>query len=142
MRLLVEMPGSATLPFFGIDLAVLDSITGKEIIKTEAEGHRISTAAIESALDALPTVAETAAIGESVHAFAILKPNCSIDVKELALQIRKVIGPFAMPKKIYIVSDLPKTRSGKIMRRILRKSISNETDQLGDLSTLSDKYSG
>ncbi|RIB24221.1 acetyl-coenzyme A synthetase [Gigaspora rosea] len=204
---ILTKPGSATLPFFGIDLAVLDSITGKEIATTEAEGvlvirqpwpsiartiyndhnryfntylkpykgyyftgdsvirdrdgyywirgrvddvinvsgHRISTAEIESALYAHPTVAETAVIGvsdeltgQSVHAFVTLKPNCSTDAKELTLQIRKVIGPFATPKKIYIVSDLPKTRSGKIMRRILRKIISNETDQLGDLSTLSD----
>ncbi|CAG8694352.1 30880_t:CDS:2 [Gigaspora margarita] len=204
---ILTKPGSATLPFFGIDLAVLDSITGKEITTTEAEGvlvirqpwpsiartiyndhnryvntylkpykgyyftgdcvirdrdgyywirgrvddvinvsgHRISTSEIESALDAHHTVAETAVIGvydeltgQSVHAFVTLKPNCSTDVKELTLQIRKVIGPFAAPKKIYIVSDLPKTRSGKIMRRVLRKIISNETDQLGDLSTLSD----
>ena len=58
--------------------------------------------------------------------------------KELILQVRKVIGPFAAPKKIYIVPDLPKTRSGKIMRRIMRKISSGEGDQLGDLSTLAD----
>lgn len=58
--------------------------------------------------------------------------------KELVLQVRKVIGPFAAPKKIYIVSDLPKTRSGKIMRRIMRKIIAGEGDQLGDLSTLAE----
>jgi len=58
--------------------------------------------------------------------------------KELVLQIRKVIGPFAAPKKIFIVPDLPKTRSGKIMRRIMRKISSGEGDQLGDLSTLAD----
>lgn len=52
--------------------------------------------------------------------------------------MRKVIGPFATPKKIYIVSDLPKTRSGKIMRRIMRKVIAGEGDQLGDLSTLAE----
>ena len=59
-------------------------------------------------------------------------------VKELVLQVRKVIGPFAAPKKIFIVPDLPKTRSGKIMRRIIRKISSGEGDQLGDLSTLAD----
>lgn len=59
-------------------------------------------------------------------------------VKELVLQVRKVIGPFAAPKKIYIVPDLPKTRSGKIMRRIMRKIIAGEGDQLGDLSTLAE----
>ena len=58
--------------------------------------------------------------------------------KELTLQVRKVIGPFAAPKKIYLVSDLPKTRSGKIMRRIMRKIVAGEGDQLGDLSTLAD----
>ena len=59
-------------------------------------------------------------------------------VKELVLQVRKVIGPFAAPKKIYVAPDLPKTRSGKIMRRILRKIIAGEGDQLGDLSTISE----
>ncbi|KIJ16586.1 hypothetical protein PAXINDRAFT_11037 [Paxillus involutus ATCC 200175] len=58
--------------------------------------------------------------------------------KELVLQVRKVIGPFAAPKKILIVSDLPKTRSGKIMRRIMRKIVAGEGDQLGDLSTLAE----
>lgn len=58
--------------------------------------------------------------------------------KELTLQVRKVIGPFAAPKKIYVVGDLPKTRSGKIMRRILRKIVDRQEDNLGDLSTLSD----
>ena len=57
--------------------------------------------------------------------------------KELVLQVRKTIGPFAAPKSVIIVQDLPKTRSGKIMRRILRKVSSNEADQLGDISTLS-----
>lgn len=59
-------------------------------------------------------------------------------VKELVLQVRKVIGPFAAPKKVFIVADLPKTRSGKIMRRIMRKIIAGEGDQLGDLSTLAE----
>jgi acetyl-CoA synthetase len=58
--------------------------------------------------------------------------------KELVLQVRKVIGPFAAPKRIYIVNDLPKTRSGKIMRRIMRKIVAGEGDQLGDLSTLAE----
>ena len=58
--------------------------------------------------------------------------------KELVLQVRKVIGPFAAPKKIFIIGDLPKTRSGKIMRRIMRKIVAGEGDQLGDLSTLAD----
>ena len=52
--------------------------------------------------------------------------------------MRKVIGPFAAPKKIFLVPDLPKTRSGKIMRRIMRKIVAGEADQLGDLSTLAE----
>lgn len=54
------------------------------------------------------------------------------------MQVRKSIGPFAAPKGVYVVEDLPKTRSGKIMRRILRKILSGEEDSLGDISTLSD----
>ena len=57
-------------------------------------------------------------------------------IKDLVLQVRKVIGPFAAPKKIYVVSDLPKTRSGKIMRRLLRDVAENR--QLGDVTTLTD----
>jgi len=115
-------------------------------------GHRLSTAEIESALILHPGVAETAVIGtadeltgQAVHAFVTLKPEFQYNkeddsalVKELVLQVRKVIGPFAAPKKIYLVSDLPKTRSGKIMRRIMRKIVAGEGDQLGDLSTVAD----
>ncbi len=56
--------------------------------------------------------------------------------KDLILQVRKSIGPFAAPKAIFVVPDLPKTRSGKIMRRILRKILAGEEDQLGDTSTV------
>ncbi|KZS88023.1 acetate--CoA ligase [Sistotremastrum niveocremeum HHB9708] len=115
-------------------------------------GHRLSTAEIESALIMHPGVAETAVIGtadeltgQAVYSFVTLKPEFSYDPnneaglnKELTLQVRKVIGPFAAPKKIYIVDDLPKTRSGKIMRRVMRKIVAGEGDQLGDLSTLAD----
>jgi acetyl-CoA synthetase len=111
-------------------------------------GHRLSTAEIESALILHPAVAEAAVIGghddltgQCIHAFVTLKPNSeSSDIltKDLSLQVRKVIGPFATPKRIYLTSDLPKTRSGKIMRRILRKIVNNEADQLGDISTLAD----
>jgi len=97
-------------------------------------------------------VAETAVIGtadeltgQAVYAFVTLKPeftyeddNEAVLAKELTLQVRKVIGPFAAPKRIYLVADLPKTRSGKIMRRILRKIVAGEGDQLGDLSTLAE----
>lgn len=111
-------------------------------------GHRLSTAEIESALILHHSVAEAAVVGgqddltgQCIHAFACLKPNIEdsegLD-KELSLQVRKVIGPFATPKRIYVVNDLPKTRSGKIMRRILRKIVNGEQDSLGDVSTLAD----
>ncbi|GAA5811026.1 hypothetical protein MFLAVUS_004455 [Mucor flavus] len=111
-------------------------------------GHRLSTAEIESALILHHSVAEAAVVGgqddltgQCIHAFACLKPNIEdsegLD-KELSMQVRKVIGPFATPKRIYVVNDLPKTRSGKIMRRILRKIVNGEQDSLGDISTLAD----
>jgi len=207
-------PGSATVPFFGIDPVILDPQSGKELSGNNVEGvlalrnpwpsiarsvfgdhqryldtymrpypgvfytgdgaardehgyiwikgrvddvinvsgHRLSTAEIESALILHPGVAETAVIGsadeltgQAVYAFVTLKPEFKYDPndeagldKELVLQVRKVIGPFAAPKKIYIVNDLPKTRSGKIMRRIMRKIVAGEGDQLGDLSTLAE----
>ncbi|KAF9405005.1 acetyl-CoA synthetase, partial [Podila epigama] len=165
-------PGAATLPFFGIDLAILDPVTGKEQVGNDVtgvlaikrpwpsmartvtdvinvSGHRLSTAEIESAMVLHNAVAEAAVIGanddvtgQSIHAFVCLKPGLSSHrhdlAKELGLQVRKVIGPFASPKKIYIVDDLPKTRSGKLMRRILRKIVAGESDALGDVSTLAD----
>jgi acetyl-CoA synthetase len=115
-------------------------------------GHRLSTAEIESALIQHKGIAETAVIGaadeltgQAVYAFATLKPEFKHDpndegslLKELTLHIRKSIGPFAAPKQIFVVHDLPKTRSGKIMRRVLRKIVAGEGDQLGDLSTLAE----
>ncbi|KAN0059739.1 acetyl-coenzyme A synthetase 2 [Thecaphora frezii] len=113
-------------------------------------GHRLSTAEIESALIQHPGVAETAVVGipdemtgQTIAAYVTLKPEFSYDsedalTKELVIQVRRHIGPFAAPKKVIIVNDLPKTRSGKIMRRLLRKCASHETDSLGDLSSLAD----
>ena len=78
--------------------------------------------------------------GQAVNAFVALKEgNESNDQikKDLVLQVRKSIGPFAAPKAVFIVDDLPKTRSGKIMRRILRKILAGEEDSLGDTSTVS-----
>lgn len=78
--------------------------------------------------------------GQAVNAFVALKEgNESNDQvrKDLVLQVRKSIGPFAAPKAIFVVDDLPKTRSGKIMRRILRKILAGEEDSLGDTSTVS-----
>ena len=92
------------------------------------------------------TVAEAAVVGiadeltgQAVNAFVALKDgNETSDQtkKDLILQVRKSIGPFAAPKAVFIVPDLPKTRSGKIMRRILRKILAGEEDQLGDTSTV------
>ncbi|KAF9429362.1 acetyl-CoA synthetase [Entomortierella beljakovae] len=203
-------PGSATVPFFGIDIAILDPVNGKELVGNDVtgvlavkrawpsiartiynnhsryietylkpypgyyftgdgatrdkdgyiwirgrvddvinvSGHRLSTAEVESALITHHSVAETAVIGanddvtgQSIHAFVCLKPGVGHNTdlsRELVMQVRKVIGPFAAPKKIYLVDDLPKTRSGKIMRRILRKIVAGEIDTLGDTSTLAD----
>ncbi|KAI4717862.1 hypothetical protein E4T48_05889 [Aureobasidium sp. EXF-10727] len=95
-------------------------------------------------------VAEAAAVGvtddltgQTVHVFVSLKeqPDGQVPadvIKELVMKVRSSIGPFAAPKAIHVVQDLPKTRSGKIMRRILRKLLSGEADSLGDLSTLAD----
>lgn len=80
-------------------------------------------------------------IGQAVNAFVALKDGYEHTdqiKKDLILQVRKSIGPFAAPKAIFTVPDLPKTRSGKIMRRILRKILAGEEDSLGDTSTLSD----
>ena len=96
------------------------------------------------------TVGEAAVVGindelsgQAVNAFVALKdPSYNNDQtkKDLILQVRKSIGPFASPKAIYVVPDLLKTRSGKIMRRILRKILSGEEDQLGDISTVSSRF--
>ncbi|KAI8341597.1 acetyl-coenzyme A synthetase [Choanephora cucurbitarum] len=204
-------PGSATLPFFGIEPVILEPSTGKVIEAINetgvlairqpwpsmarsvynnhhryldtylkpyhgyyftgdgayrdqdgyiwiqgrvddvinVSGHRLSTAEIESALVHHEAVAEAAVIGghddltgQCIHAFVTIKPNVDASEgldKELTLLVRKIIGPFATPKRIYIVSDHPKTRSGKIMRRILRKIVNGEQDSLGDISTLADQ---
>jgi acetyl-CoA synthetase len=198
-------PGSASVPFFGIDLAILDPTTGKELTGNDVEGvlaikrpwpsimrtvyntherylngymrvypgyyftgdgcyrdadgyywirgrvddvinvsgHRLSTSEIESALIQHPAVAETAVVGQqddltgqAICAFVTIKPTHKVEVHELVLQVRKVIGPFAAPKHIHIVAELPKTRSGKIVRRVLRKIVNGEADSLGDLSTI------
>jgi acetyl-CoA synthetase len=78
--------------------------------------------------------------GQAVNAFVALKEGTESSdqvKKDLMLQVRKSIGPFAAPKAIFVVPDLPKTRSGKIMRRIMRKILAGEEDQLGDTSTVS-----
>ncbi|KAL5615191.1 hypothetical protein BROUX41_005248 [Berkeleyomyces rouxiae] len=205
-------PGSASLPFFGIEAVLIDPVSGVEIQGNDVEGvlcfkqawpsmartvwgahkrymdtymnvypgyyftgdgagrdhdgfywirgrvddvvnvsgHRLSTAEIEAALLEHHTVAEAAVVGvadeltgQAVTAFVALKEKDNHETfdalrKELVQQVRRSIGPFASPKAVYVVPDLPKTRSGKIMRRILRKVIAGEHEQLGDMSTLSD----
>lgn len=202
-------PGACSSPFYGIELAVLDSQTGKEIQGNNVEGvlaikkpwpglartvygdherflstymkpyggyyftgdacrrdadgsiwitgrvddvinpsgHRIGTAELEGVLDEAEEVSESAVVGfphpvkgDGIGCFVILKegvqPSEQLS-KKLRDSIRSTIGPFAAPDFI-IYSDLPKTRSGKIMRRILRKIASGESDSLGDISTLAD----
>ncbi|KAG6043294.1 Acetyl-coenzyme A synthetase [Claviceps sp. Clav50 group G5] len=203
-------PGSASFPFFGIEPAIIDPISGEEIHGNDVEGvlafkqpwpsmtrtvygahkrymdtylnvykgyyftgdgagrdhegfywirgrvddvvnvsgHRLSTAEIESALIEHNAIAEAAVVGvtdeltgQAVNAFVSVKEGIEVSDalrKEFIMQVRRSIGPFAAPKAIHVVPDLPKTRSGKIMRRILRKILAGEEDQLGDISTLSD----
>ncbi|KAG7134731.1 Acetyl-coenzyme A synthetase 1 like protein [Verticillium longisporum] len=203
-------PGSASLPFFGIEPAIIDPVSGDEIHGNDVEGvlafkqpwpsmartvygahkrymdtylnvykgyyftgdgagrdhegfywirgrvddvvnvsgHRLSTAEIEAALLEHHSIAEAAVVGvadeltgQAVNAFVALKDATGAGDalrKEFIMQVRKSIGPFAAPKAVFIVPDLPKTRSGKIMRRILRKILAGEEDQLGDITTLSD----
>ncbi|KAF4975210.1 hypothetical protein FZEAL_7967, partial [Fusarium zealandicum] len=204
-------PGSACLPFFGIDTVLIDPVSGEEIQGNGVEGvlafksswpsmartvwrdhqryqeaylnvykgyyftgdgasrdqdgfywirgrvddvinvsgHRLSTAEIEAAMVEHSAVAESAVVGiadeltgQAVVAFVCLKEafRASEDSlrQELKQQVRSNIGPFAAPKNIFVVADLPKTRSGKIMRRVLRKVVMGEQDQLGDVTTLSD----
>jgi acetyl-CoA synthetase len=111
-------------------------------------GHRLGTAEIESALVAHESVAEAAVVGfphdlkgQGIYAFVTLKTGftASDDLKKaLVAHIRKEIGPIASPDKLHFTDGLPKTRSGKIMRRILRKIAEGEVDALGDTSTLAD----
>ena len=122
-------------------------IRGRVDDVVNVSGHRLSTAEIEAALIEHSAVAESAVVGvqdeltgQAVNAFVAIKDgNEATDAlrKEFILQVRKSIGPFAAPKAVYIVPDLPKTRSGKIMRRILRKILAGEEDQLGDITTVS-----
>jgi acetyl-CoA synthetase len=111
-------------------------------------GHRLGTAEIESALVSHPSVAESAVVGyphdikgQGIYAFVTLKEgfNASDELKkELVNHVRKEIGPIASPDKLHFTDALPKTRSGKIMRRILRKIAEGAIGELGDTSTLAD----
>lgn len=203
-------PGSATVPFFGIEPVVVDAQTGKVLEGNDVtgvlcfknswpslartvyndhnryldtymrpypgfyftgdgvtrdkdgyywirgrvddvinvSGHRMSTAEIESALVLNPGCAEAAVVGapdeltgQKIIAFVIPKASISDSsafTADLIKIVRTEIGPIATPKRIVVVNDLPKTRSGKIMRRVLRKIACGEADGLGDLSTLAE----
>jgi acetyl-CoA synthetase len=201
-------PGSATLPFFGVEPAILDAqgkeltgaaegalvikqawpsqtrtvygdherfkktyftafpgyyftgdgarrdqdgyywITGRMDDVIKVSGHRIGSAEVESALVEHAAVAEAAVVGvphdikgEGLYAFVTLKvgttPNDALK-KELVAQVRATIGPIATPEAIQWAPGLPKTRSGKIMRRILRKIAEGDVSNLGDTTTLAD----
>lgn len=123
-------------------------ITGRSDDVIKVSGHRIGTEEVESALVSHSAISEAGVVGvphdikgECIHAFVIakagIKPND--DLKEdLVQHIREKIGPLATPEKIQWTAALPKTRSGKIMRRILRKIANKEFNDLGDTSTLAD----
>jgi len=201
-------PGSATLPFFGVEPAILDAngkeqegvasgplviknawpgimrtlygdpqrfketyfamfpgyyttgdgakrdedgyywITGRIDDVINVSGHRMGTAEVESALVSHEAVAEAAVVGfphdikgQGIYAYVTLKTGYEYTdelKKELRNHVRSEIGPIATPDVVHWAPGLPKTRSGKIMRRILRKIASKEFDQLGDISTLAD----
>lgn len=124
-------------------------ITGRVDDVMNIKGVRLGTAEVEDAMDNHHHVAETAVVsypheikGEGVYAYVILKEDVTQDEdelkQELKAMVKKAIGSHAVPEMIQISPGLPKTRSGKIMRRILRSIAANRFDQLGDVSTLAD----
>ncbi len=133
--------------YFSGDGAFLDEegfyrIIGRTDDVIKVSGHRLGTAEIENAINSHPDVVESAVIGishdikgESIISFVIARSFKKELEKEIIEVVRSQIGAIAKPDKVFIVSDLPKTRSGKIMRRILKKIMAKEAD-LGDVSTL------
>lgn len=128
-------------------------ITGRVDDVLNVSGHRLGTAEIESALVSHPAVAEAGVVGfphdikgQGIYAFVTLKQGINGDAdlqSKLAMHVKEEISAIAKPDVIHFVSDLPKTRSGKIMRRILRKIAGKEIehiDELGDLSTLANPH--
>jgi acetyl-CoA synthetase len=125
-------------------------ITGRVDDVLNVAGHRLGTAEIESALVEHAGVAEAAVVGyphdikgTGIYAYVIVTPDherrdAAELESELKQQVRKSIGPIAMPDRIQIAPGLPKTRSGKIMRRILRKIAAGEYGELGDITTLAE----
>jgi acetyl-CoA synthetase len=123
-------------------------ITGRVDDVLNVSGHRLGTAEVESALVSHEAVVEAAVVGmphelkgQGIYAFVTLSQGRTGDDalrQELAATVRQVIGAIALPDKIQFAPGLPKTRSGKIMRRILRKIAEGKTDELGDTTTLAD----
>ncbi len=139
--------------YFTSDGARVDSdgdywLMGRVDDVIKVSGHRIGTAEIESALVSHPRVAEAAVVpipheikGEAIYAYVTLKEGVAASEalkKELGLHVRNTVGPIAVPENIQFAEALPKTRSGKIMRRILRKIAAGESGDLGDITTLAD----
>lgn len=124
-------------------------ITGRVDDVINVSGHRMGTAEVESSFVSHEDVAEAAIVGyphdikgEGIYAFVILNTGVegSDDLRKALIDhVRKEIGPIATPDKIQFTDTLPKTRSGKIMRRILRKIAAGDVEDMGDLSTLADK---
>ena len=123
-------------------------ITGRVDDVINVSGHRLGTAEVEDAVDEHHNVVETAVVGyphdikgQGIYAYVICQTNPEDEAemrKEILQKVTEIIGPIAKPDKIQFVSGLPKTRSGKIMRRILRKVAEGDTSNLGDTSTLLD----
>ena len=123
-------------------------ITGRVDDVINVSGHRMGSAEVESALVLHPKVSEAAVVGyphdikgQGIYCYVTLnageEPDDDLEA-ELRQWVRKEIGPIASPDVIHWAPGLPKTRSGKIMRRILRKIAENDTSNLGDISTLAD----
>ena len=123
-------------------------ITGRVDDVLNVSGHRIGTAEVENAINMHTNVIESAVVGfphhikgQGIYAFVIIEKNTHEEERsknDILETVARVIGPIAKPDKIQFVSGLPKTRSGKIMRRILRKIAEGETENLGDTTTLLD----
>ena len=123
-------------------------ITGRVDDVINVSGHRMGTAEVESAINEHAAVSESAVVGfphdikgQGIYAYVTLHDGLTMTDetrKEIIQTVRKIIGPIATPDVIQWAQHLPKTRSGKIMRRILRKISANEIDSLGDTSTLAD----
>jgi acetyl-CoA synthetase len=145
----------ATYPdlYFTGDGALRDAegnyrITGRVDDVLNVSGHRIGTAEVENAINMYPDVVESAVVGfphdikgQGIYAFVTLNRQHHVSGEDkvgVSKMVNQVIGAIAKPDKIQFVSGLPKTRSGKIMRRILRKIAEGETENLGDISTLVD----